>query len=188
MSDDVRGARLAEEAHDRLGALAVLFADQLDRDVLPEPEVLGAVDLPHPARAEQRVEPVLAREDLSLPRAPRPCVIRVQRISLRAHAASEQSAPRRFGQALTPGAPRARPPRAAGFDGRASIAASLRPPAEQVAMIGEPHRLRPHPERREDDRLLRVVEEERVVDDAAARLDVLGGVPGERAHVGDTSA
>ena len=67
VADDVGGARLAEEAHDHLGALAVLFAQQLDRHVPAEPGVLGTVDFAHAPRAEQRVEPVLAGEDL--PRA-----------------------------------------------------------------------------------------------------------------------
>ena len=61
------GARLAQEARDRVLVAERLVAQELDRDELVELDVPRGDDDAHPARAEHALDPVLAGEHV--PRA-----------------------------------------------------------------------------------------------------------------------
>ncbi len=69
--DDVRvadlggGARLAPEPLDQVGHPAVARVQHLDRDPLADLDVLGEVDLAHPALADQLVDAVAPIDDLA---------------------------------------------------------------------------------------------------------------------------
>src|SRR6185312_16058050 len=56
-------ARLAAEALDELGVLGEAPVQDLERDAAPELEVLGAVDVGHPARADAPDDAVAAVDD-----------------------------------------------------------------------------------------------------------------------------
>ncbi len=55
--------RLAAEALDELFVLGEAPVQHLERDLAPELEVLGAVDLGHPARAEPVVDAIARVDD-----------------------------------------------------------------------------------------------------------------------------
>ena len=57
--------RLGVEASERLGGADELPRDELDRDGLPEPRVGRGPDGPHPALADDGLEPVLTGDDCS---------------------------------------------------------------------------------------------------------------------------
>ena len=58
-----RAARLAAEALDELGVLGEAAVQDLERDLAPELQVLGAVDVGHPARADAGDHAVAAVDD-----------------------------------------------------------------------------------------------------------------------------
>ena len=138
---------------------------------------------PSPAGTEERVQPVLAGQNLSVARAGGPCVIPnsayptfVRHAAFGAIRAQAQSWP--CAQPRSPSSATA---------GRRRTMAAL---PSRASRRPTPRRLRDDrrttrasggcAERREFDGLLWVIEEERVVDDSATRLNVLGGVPRER--------
>jgi hypothetical protein len=62
VADPRRAARLAVKSADRLAVLGVAIEDDLDRDPLVEPDVVGLVDRAHPALADQPLDQIPAVE------------------------------------------------------------------------------------------------------------------------------